>query len=137
MFNPSDSAITIVPYNEGDEGELGILATTDYFSEIPADRLKAENGTLYLKTDGKFRSKLGMNAKRTKAIAGNYDPISRRLTVVTFDVDPSAVYLNQEWNPKRDPLIGDVLNAYNDGPLEDGSIMGLSWSWKAVRPRHF
>lgn len=137
MFNPSDSAITIVPYNEGDEGELGILATTDYFSEIPADRLKAENGTLYLKTDGKFRSKLGMNAKRTKAIAGNYDPISRRLTVVTFDVDPSAVYLNQEWNPKRDPLIGDVLNAYNDGPLEDGSIMGPFLELESCSPAAF
>ncbi len=137
MFNPSDSAITIVPYNEGDKRELGILATTDYFGEIPADRLKTENGTLYLKTDGKFRSKLGMNAKRTKAIAGNYDPISKRLTVVTFDVDPSAVYLNQEWNPKREPLIGDALNAYNDGPLEDGSIMGPFLELESCSPAAF
>ena len=137
MFNPSDSAVTIVPYNEGDKRELGILATTDYFGEIPVDRLKTENGTLYLKTDGKFRSKLGMNAKRTKAIAGNYDPIFKRLTVVTFDVDPSAVYLNQEWNPKRNPLIGDALNAYNDGPLEDGSIMGPFLELESCSPAAF
>lgn len=124
MFNPSDSAVTVIPYNTGDEKQLGKVVTSDYFGEIPADRLIDDNGTLYFKTDGKSRGKLGMNAKRTKAIAGNYDPISKRLTVVTFDVNPSAVYLNQEWNPERNPLVGDALNAYNDGPLEDGSIMG-------------
>ncbi len=137
MFNPSDSAVTVIPYNEGDEKQLGTLATTDYFGEIPADRLKNENGILYLKTDGKFRSKLGMNAKRTKAIAGNYDPISKRLTVITFDVDPAAVYLNQEWNPEKDPLVGDALNAYNDGPLEDGSIMGPFLELESCSPAAF
>ena len=93
MFNPSDSAVTVVPYNQGDEKMLGRVVTSDYFGDIPADRLLDDNsGTLYFKTDGKRRGKLGMNAKRTKAIAGNYDPVSKRLTVVTFDVDPSAVY---------------------------------------------
>jgi hypothetical protein len=124
MFNPSDSAVTIVPYISGEEAELGTVATTDYFGEIPADYLKVEDNMLYLKTDGKHRSKIGMNPKRTKAIAGNYDPIANRLTIVTFDVEPNSIYLNQEWNPKKNPLTGDALNAYNDGPLEDGSIMG-------------
>lgn len=124
MFNPSDSAVTIVPFNKGTEAELGNIATTDYFGVIPEDYLKYSDGELYLKTDGKHRSKIGMNSKRTKAVAGNYDPIAKKLTIVTFDVDKNAVYLNQEWNPKRDPLKGDALNAYNDGPLEDGSIMG-------------
>ncbi len=138
MFNPSDSAVTMVPYNQGDEKELGRVVTSDYFGEIPADRLLDDNnGTLFFKTDGKMRGKLGMNAKRTKAIAGNYDPISRRLTVVTFDIDPSAVYLNQEWNPERDPLIGDALNAYNDGPLEDGSIMGPFLELESCSPAAF
>lgn len=124
MFNPSDSAVTVVPFNEGDEKELGIIATTGYFGEIPPGRIHYESGILYLKTDGKYRSKLGMSARRTLAIAGNYDPVSRRLTIITFDADPMAKYLNQEWNPEKDPLTGDAFNAYNDGPLEDGSIMG-------------
>lgn len=125
MFNPSDSAVTVIPYNKGDEKQLGRVVTSDYFGEISADRLiDDKNGTLYFKTDGKSRGKLGMNAKRTKSIAGNYDPIARRLTIVTFGADPKATYLNQEWNPDRNPLVGDALNAYNDGPLEDGSIMG-------------
>lgn len=124
MFIPSDSAVTVIPYHSGEESSLGRVVTSDYFGEIPADRLINENGVLYFKTDGKARGKLGMNAKRTTTLAGNYDPISKRLTIVTFDVDPEATYLNQEWNPEKDPLTGDALNAYNDGPLEDGSIMG-------------
>jgi hypothetical protein len=137
MFNPSDSAVTIVPYREGDEKELGKVATTNYFGEIPANRLKDENGVLFLKTDGKYRSKIGMNAKRTKGIAGNFDPISKRLTIVTFDVDPSKIYLNQEWNPKKNPLIGDAFNAYNDGPLDDGSIMGPFLELESCSPAAF
>jgi hypothetical protein len=124
MFIPSDSAVTVIPYHSGEESSLGRVVTSDYFGEIPADRLINENGVLYFKTDGKARGKLGMNAKRTTTLAGNYDSISKRLTIVTFDVDPEATYLNQEWNPEKDPLTGDALNAYNDGPLEDGSIMG-------------
>lgn len=124
MFNPSDSAVTIIPFIEGDDKKLGKIATTDYFGEIPSDRIKVTNGVLYFKTDGNFRSKIGMSAYRTTSIAGNYDPIAHKLTVVTFDIDKTQKYLNQEWNPAKDPLVGDALNAYNDGPLEDGSIMG-------------
>ena len=124
MFNPAPKAVTIIPFNEGDEKELGKIATTDYFGEIPADRLAVKDNVMYLKTDGKFRSKLGMNALRTKSIAGNYDPESNRLTITIYNTNKEAIYLNQEWNPKKDPLKGDAMNAYNDGPLEDGSIMG-------------
>jgi hypothetical protein len=137
MFNTAPQAVTVVPFNEGSESELGKIVTSDYFGEIPADRLKTDEKAVYLKTDGKYRSKLGLNGKRTKAIAGNYDPDSRRLTIITFDVDKDAVYLNQEWNPTKDPLTGDALNAYNDGPLEDGSIMGPFLELESVSPAAF
>ncbi len=137
MYNPAPNSLTIVPYNEGDIQKLGKIATTDYFGEIPADRLKIENGVLYLKTDGKNRNKLGMNAFRTKAVAGNYDPDTKLLTVTTFDVNKEGIYLNQEWNPKKDPLLGDAMNAYNDGPLEDGSIMGPFYEIESASPAAF
>lgn len=137
MFNPSEAAVTVIPYNTGDGKELGKVVTSDYFGEIPADRLVDDNGILYFKTDGKSRGKLGMNAKRTKSVAGNYDPLAKRLTIVTFDTDPDATYLNQEWNPDRDPLTGDALNAYNDGPLEDGSIMGPFLELESCSPAAF
>ena len=137
MFNPAPQAVTIIPYIEGEEGELGKIVTSDYFGEIPSDRLKVQDGIIYLKTDGKYRSKLGLNGKRTKAVAGNYDPDMRRLTITTFEVDKDATYLNQEWNPTKDPLIGDAMNAYNDGPLEDGSIMGPFLELESVSPAAF
>ena len=137
MFNPAPDAVTVIPFNEGDEAELGKIVTSDYFGEIPADRLRIQGNVIYLKTDGKFRSKLGLNGKRTKAIAGNYDPESKRLTISTFDVDKDAIYLSQEWNPDKDPLTGDALNAYNDGPLADGSIMGPFLELESVSPAAF
>jgi hypothetical protein len=137
MFIPAPRAVTIIPYNEGNESKFGKIVTSDYFGEIPSDRLKIKNGVIYLKTDGKFRSKLGLNVKRTKAIAGNYDPDARRLTVVTYDVDKNAVYLNQEWNPGKDALTGDAMNAYNDGPLEDGTVMGPFLELESVSPAAF
>lgn len=137
MFNPSDSAVTVIPYHTGDDSTLGNVVTSDYFGEIPPERLIDDNGTIFFKTDGKKRGKLGMNAKRTKSIAGNYDPISQRLTVVTFGAEPEAIYLNQEWNPEREPLVGDALNAYNDGPLEDGSIMGPFLELESSSPAAF
>ena len=137
MFIPAPRSVTIIPYNEGDERELGKIVTSDYFGEIPSDRLKIKDKVIYLKTDGKYRSKLGLNGKRTKAIAGNYDPDAKRLTVVTYDVNKDAIYLNQEWNPEKDPLTGDAMNAYNDGPLEDGSIMGPFLELESVSPAAF
>ena len=137
MFIPAPNAVTIIPFNEGGEQELGKIVTSDYFGEIPSDRLKIQGNTIYLKTDGKYRSKLGLNGKRTQAIAGNYDPDVKRLTVTTFEVEKDAIYLNQEWNPTKDPLIGDALNAYNDGPLDDGSIMGPFLELESVSPAAF
>jgi hypothetical protein len=59
------------------------------------------------------------------------------LTITAFDVDKNAVYLNQEWNPAKDPLLGDAMNAYNDGPLADGSIMGPFLELESVSPAAF
>jgi len=137
MFNPAPHAVTVVPYREGDETALGKVVTSDYFGEIPADRLKVSAGLIYLKTDGKYRSKLGLNAHRTTSIAGNYDPDAGRLTVISYEVDNGAIYLSQEWNPAKDPLTGDAMNAYNDGPLDDGSIMGPFLELESVSPAAF
>jgi len=137
MFNPAPEAVTVIPFNEGEEADLGRIVTSDYFGEVPADRLKIQGNVIYLKTDGRYRSKLGLNSKRAKAIAGNYDPDLKRLTITTFDMDESATYLSQEWDPAKDPLTGDALNAYNDGPLADGSIMGPFLELESVSPAAF
>lgn len=125
MLNPSDSGTVVIPYVQGDEKILGTVATTNYFGEIPADRIKIGNGLLFFKIDGKHRSKLGLSEKRATSVAGSYDAIHKVLTILQFNKpDTSSGYINQLWEIHKEPFKGDVLNSYNDGPLDNGNQMG-------------
>lgn len=134
MFPPSDSTVIVVPYQQGDTSKP---ATTDYFGEIPPARIKIEDGVLYYRADGKMRGKLGIHPTRAKEIAGSYDAKRHVLTIVSFNVDQQAHYLNQEWNTTKPPFSGDAVNAYNDGPLADGSQMGPFYELESVSPAAF
>jgi hypothetical protein len=134
MFNVSDATNIVIPYNTRAEGKV---ATTGYFGEIPPERIQYKNGVLLFKADGKMRGKLGLAPERAKTVAGSYDATKQVLTITTFDVDPAGTYLNQEWTTEKDPLKGDAVNAYNDGPLEDGSQMGPFYEIESVSPAAF
>ncbi|MFA6831180.1 MAG: DUF6786 family protein [Bacteroidaceae bacterium] len=139
MCPTNENAYTLLPYIEGDEETLGQIVKSNYFGEIPASRLQVQDGTIYFKTDGRYRSKLGVKANRTLGIAGNYDLENKRLNIITFSVNKhqDATYLNQSWDPDQNPLVGCALNAYNDGPLEDGSQMGPFLELESVSPAAF
>ncbi|MDB5142022.1 MAG: hypothetical protein JWQ66_735 [Mucilaginibacter sp.] len=134
MFTPSPLVIIVIPYKEKASGKV---ATTDYFGQIPPDRVIYKNGHLFFKADGKSRGKLGMPAARTTAIAGSYDAANNVLTITFFDVNSQAKYLNQEWTPDKDPLVGDAVNSYNDGPLANGTQMGPFYEIESVSPGAF
>jgi len=134
MFTPSPATIIVVPY---EQNTTGTIATTDYFGQIPPDRVKISNGTLYYKADGKSRGKLGMPPNRIKKFAGSYDVANNVLTIITYNFDTKATYLNQEWRTDRDPFIGDAVNAYNDGPLANGTQMGPFYEMESVSPAAF
>lgn len=134
MFAPSANTVIVVPYKENTTGKV---ATTDYFGQIPPDRVKYTNGTLFFKADGKSRGKLGMPPNRAKTMAGSYDVENNVLTVTLFDVKPNATYLNQEWKTDKDPFSGDAVNAYNDGPLADKTQMGPFYEIESVSPAAF
>jgi hypothetical protein len=135
MFNVSPSTVVALPYQAGKSAAK--IATTDYFGEIPKDRIRYENSTLLFKADGQNRGKLGLAPERAKPIAGSYDAQNNVLTIATFEVDAKGTYLNQEWNTKKDPYRGDAVNAYNDGPLADGSQMGPFYEIESVSPAAF
>jgi hypothetical protein len=134
MFSPSPKTVIVVPYNQNDTGKV---ATTDYFGQIPADRVKYNNGILLFKADGKSRGKLGMPPNRAKTMAGSYDVANNVLTITLFDINPKATYLNQEWRTDRNPFVGDAVNAYNDGPLANGSQMGPFYEIESVSQAAF
>ena len=133
MFNPSPSTVVVIPYG----GDTTKPATTDYFGEIPADRIKYDQNILFFKADGKSRGKLGIHPARSKPVAGSYDTQHQVLTITLFDVDTTARYLNQEWNTTKAPFSGDAVNAYNDGPLADGGQMGPFYELESVSPAAF
>lgn len=138
MFNPSDNLTVLVPYQEGSEAELGEVMTSNYFGEIPSDRLRWGEGLAYFKGDGNFRSKLGMGPKRAKDFLGSYDAEAGVLTLVSYNNPlPDATYLNQVWGDQDFPFKGDAINAYNDGPLPDGSQMGPFYELETVSPAAF
>jgi hypothetical protein len=137
MFNPSPKVVIAVPYKTAVADAKSKVATTDYFGEIPAGRIKYENGVLLFKADGKSRGKLGIGPARALPAAGSYDAQNQVLTITLFDVDSSGRYLNQEWNTKKPSFSGDAVNAYNDGPLQDGSQMGPFYEIESVSPAAF
>ena len=122
MFNPSPAATIVIPIKPGADAELGARVTSDYFGPIPNDRLRVSDRAVFLRADGQFRSKVGVNPKRSLGRLGSYDAAHHVLTVVQFD-QPQGVtdYVNSLWKLQKDPYGGDAANAYNDGPPAPGA----------------
>lgn len=122
MFNPSPSTTVVVPIKAGPESELGVKVTSDYFGQVPPDRLVVKDNVVFLSADGKYRSKIGINPKRSKAILGSYDADSKVLTIAQFN-QPEGVtdYVNSLWKLQDNPFGGDAANSYNDGPATPGA----------------
>jgi hypothetical protein len=122
MFNPSPATTIVVPIKAGPDSELGAKVTSDYFGSIPADRLVVEEDVIYFSGDGNFRSKIGINPKRSKARLGSYDAANQVLTIVQF-TQPAGVtdYVNSLWKIQDNPFGGDAANSYNDGAPSPGA----------------
>ncbi|HEV7348434.1 DUF6786 family protein [Telluribacter sp.] len=122
MFKPTEQTTIIAPVDRRQSNQL--LLTDNYFGKIPADRLRVTNSAVLLRADGRYRSKIGLAAQSARPVAGSYDAEKGILTLVQYDLNPQGDYLKSSWEIHKDPYLGDALNAYNDGPLEDGSQMG-------------
>ena len=85
MFTPSPSATIVVPIKAGPESELGVKVTSDYFGQVPPDRLVVKDDVIYFCADGKYRSKIGINPKRSKGVSGSYDADNKVLTIVQYN----------------------------------------------------
>jgi hypothetical protein len=121
MFNPSPTTTIVVPIKAGSDKDLGPAVNADYFGRVPPERLIVKENVVFFSADGKYRSKIGVNPKRCKAILGSYDAAGKVLTLAQFTFDASrSDYVNSMWKIQDDPFAGDVANSYNDGPPEPG-----------------
>lgn len=122
MFNPSPATTVVIPFNLGEESELGPIVNDTYFGKVPADRLIVQGQVLYFRGDGEFRSKIGLTPKRAKGVMGAYDAANKILTLVTYNQPVDAQeYVNSVWEIQDAPYSGDVVNSYNDGLPEPGA----------------
>lgn len=135
MFNPSEKGVVFIPFKDKSETELGKIVTDDYFGKVPSDRLLVKNGVVFFKTDGKHRSKIGISPQRALPYCGSYDPINQILTLLWFSKpETPAKYVNSKWGKQDNPLSGDAVNSYNDGPVDDGSVMGPFYEIESSSP---
>ncbi|MEQ6121010.1 DUF6786 family protein [Reichenbachiella sp. MALMAid0571] len=135
MLNPSPETTVVVPFKTGDESELGKIVTDDYFGKVPSDRLVVKDGVILFKADGKKRGKIGVSPKRALPILGSYDAQNEVLTVAQFTLKENAMdYVNSMWEIQDHPFVGDAVNSYNDGPLEDGEQMGPFYEIESSSP---
>jgi hypothetical protein len=132
MFRPSPETTIILPFEEGPRASASV--TDDYFGVIPRDRKKISGDHLFLKGDGRHRDKVGIGPRVAKNIAGSYDASRHILTLIKFDVQKEFDYVNSKWEIQRKPWQGDVVNAYNDGPLADGSQLGPFYELESSSP---
>lgn len=133
MYNPSPSVTMIIPYKTGVKSDY--IVKSDYFGEIPDDRLKITDGIIYFKGDGKQRGKLGIPPQRAMPVIGSYDAENQVLTLVKCAVPEGETdYVNSAWEHQKYPFKGDAINAYNDGPLEDGGQLGPFYELESSSP---
>jgi hypothetical protein len=135
MFIPSDSVVIVIPVREGDVEKLGVAVNDNYFGRISESRLKFTGNRVFLKADGKSRGKIGIPPLRAEGVMGSFDSENNILTLLFCELPENTVdYVNSSWQIQKNPYSGDALNAYNDGPLEDGSQMGPFYELETSSP---
>ncbi len=122
MFNPSLETFVIIPFQPVPGAKKYI--TDNYFGKIPDERLRINDSLLFFTCDGKLRSKIGLSPLIAKNLAGSFDFSKNVLTIISFPVQREGLYVNSKWEQQQFPFKGDVVNAYNDGPLPDGTQLG-------------
>lgn len=121
----------ILPYEKSGKPEW---VTDNYFGKIPDDRIVKTDSLLLLKGDGRHRGKVGIAPRIAKNIGGSYDAARHILTLVKYDLEKTAAYVNSKWEHQNAPFRGDAFNSYNDGPLADGSQLGPFYELESSSP---
>ena len=137
MYKPSPKTTIFIPFVQGDEAELGPIVNDAYFGKVPPERLIVKEGMIYFKGDGQQRGKIGLNPARALEYMGSFDEKKNVLTIVRYS-KPDGVgdYVNSMWELQDEPFAGDVINSYNDGPV-DAKALGPFYELETSSPAAF
>jgi hypothetical protein len=137
MMKPSPKTVIVLPVRPN-PADTTALVHDRYFGVIPPDRWKLVGDHAYLRADGKYRGKVGIPPGHTMKYIGSYDAANHVLTVLEAIWPTGAKdFVNSAWEEQKQPFSGDAFNAYNDGPLKDGSQMGPFYEIESLSPAAF
>jgi hypothetical protein len=132
MFTPTPETMVIIPFTQIPDARKHI--TDNYFGPVSQERLQVKDSVLFFVCDGKYRSKIGIAPAIAKPLAASYDFKNNVLTLVIPEIHKDAYYVNSKWEHQQQPYKGDVINSYNDGPLENGEQMGPFYEIESSSP---
>lgn len=132
MFAPTPETVVIIPFHPRPGARSFI--TDNYFGAVPAERLQVKDSVLFFTCDGRYRSKIGLSPAIAKAVAGSFDFKNNVLTLVIPAIEKVGMYVNSRWEIQAEPYKGDVINSYNDGPLQDGTQLGPFYEIESSSP---
>ncbi len=118
MFIPSENTTVILPYKNK------LALNSSYFGTVPPERLTITEKHVMYQGNGTFRFKLGLPPQNIIPYIGSYDAKKNILTIVKYSFEGDTTYVNSVWAEQERPYQGDVVNSYNDGPLENGGQLG-------------
>lgn len=131
-LNPTPTTTVFIPYDESVEGTV---VKDDYFGKVPSDRLVVRNGVVYFRIDGEYRAKIGLPQGSARDLCGSYDSAGGILNILKYTVPEGPCdYVNGQWGEQENPYGGDVINSYNDGPTETGTVMGPFYEIETSSP---
>ena len=130
MMKASPDETVIIPYKKGGEN----MVNDSYFGKVPSSRLRKTDSMLFFKTDGKYRSKIGIPPSIVKPLVGSYDSVRNILTIMKVEYKGDLDYVNSMWEHQKYPYKGDVVNAYNDGPNDMGTQLGAFYEIETSSP---
>ena len=127
-FTQSDHTAVVIPFKNS------LALNTIYFGAIEADQLKVKENIILFKDDGKNVYKIGITLQNVLPTLGSYDLNQNILTVIQYNLDKNGSYVNSVWEIQEDPYGGDVVNSYNDGPLDNGRHSGPFYELEMSSP---
>lgn len=111
MFPGNSNSIAIFPFKETTQDSLKIQK---YLEPLSNNRLKIIENVVCYKTDGSYRSKIGLRKENVLPIFGNYNANNKTLTIITFSFNSNGDYLSCNESEGSEMFNGDVVNSYNN-----------------------
>jgi len=130
MINTSLTSTIVLPYKTGQAN----FVNDTYFGKVPKERLIKYDSFLVFKGDANYRGKIGLPPSIAKEFTGSFDSVRNILTIIKFEKTQTEKYVNSMWENQKFPYKGDVVNAYNDGPNENGNRLGSFYELESSSP---